>query len=264
MVAEAELVVGLEEVAGGEDEFGLAVALEAGAGDDVEDAVGAVADVGGVAAALDFEVVDVLGVDLRGEVGGDVGVGNLDAVDEPCDLVASTHVQHVVSHVGAGNVVGDDGHGIGAVRAGGLCDIDAGEERGGSNGIDVGGLGLGGNCDGCGDAAELQHEVEDGRGIGVNREGLAKGGKTIVGDGDDVVAEGNVGEIECAFRIGLGREGEGGLGGGEGDVRGWEWTMLRVVDDTLELRKDGGVCDGGLKQAAKHGEEKGFRANLGE
>ena len=68
VVAEAELVVGLEEVAGGEDEFGLAVALEAGAGDDVEDAVGAVADVGGVAAALDFDVVDVFGVDLRAEV----------------------------------------------------------------------------------------------------------------------------------------------------------------------------------------------------
>ena len=68
VVAEVELVVGLEEVAGGDDEFGLAVALEAGAGDDVEDAVGAVADVGGVAAALDFDVVDVFGVDLGAEV----------------------------------------------------------------------------------------------------------------------------------------------------------------------------------------------------
>ena len=53
MVAEVELVVGLEEVAGGDDEFGLAVALEAGAGHDIEDAIGAVADIGGVAAALD-------------------------------------------------------------------------------------------------------------------------------------------------------------------------------------------------------------------
>ena len=37
------LVVGLEEGAGGEDELGLAVQLKAGTGDDVEDAVGAVA-----------------------------------------------------------------------------------------------------------------------------------------------------------------------------------------------------------------------------
>ena len=65
VVAEVELVVGLEEVAGGDDELGLAVALEAGAGHDVEDAVGAVADIGGVAAALDLDVVDVFGVDLR-------------------------------------------------------------------------------------------------------------------------------------------------------------------------------------------------------
>jgi len=50
-----------------------------------------------------------LGSICAARVGGDVGVGNLDAIDEPCDLVASTHVQHVVSHVGTGNVVGDDG-----------------------------------------------------------------------------------------------------------------------------------------------------------
>jgi len=55
-----------------------------------------------------------------------------------------------------------------------------------------------------------------------------------------------------------------------------DWVAVRVMcaagsgrccgswNYTLELRKDGGVCDGGLKQAAKHGEEKGFRANLGE
>ena len=125
VVAEVELVVGLEEVAGGEDEFGLAVALEAGAGDDVEDAIGAVADVGGVAAALDFEVVDVLGIDLGAEVGGDVGVGDLDAVDEPADLMAAAHVEHVVGHVGSGDVVGDHGHGVGAVGAGGEGDVFA-------------------------------------------------------------------------------------------------------------------------------------------
>ena len=42
-----------------------AVAFEAGAGDDVEDAEGSVAEVGGVAAAVDGEVVDVFGVERR-------------------------------------------------------------------------------------------------------------------------------------------------------------------------------------------------------
>ncbi len=162
VVAEVELVVGLEEVAGGEDEFGLAGAFESGAGDDVEDAVGAVAEVGGVAAALDFEVVDVLGVDLGGEVGGDVGVGDFDAVDEPGDLVAAAHVEHVVGHVGAGDVVGDDGEGVGAVGAGGLGDVGAVDEGGGGDGVDGGGLVGGGDGDGLRDCADVEHEVEGG------------------------------------------------------------------------------------------------------
>ena len=48
VVAEGELGVGLIEAAGGEDEFGIAAAFEAGAGKDVEDAIGAVAEIGGV------------------------------------------------------------------------------------------------------------------------------------------------------------------------------------------------------------------------
>jgi hypothetical protein len=64
----AERVVGLVEVAGAEDQFGLVVALEAGAGDDVEHAIGAVAELGAVAAAIDFQVVDVFGIELRADV----------------------------------------------------------------------------------------------------------------------------------------------------------------------------------------------------
>ena len=130
----------------------MAVAFEAVAREHVEDAIGAVADVGGVAAALGFERVDVLGVDLRADVGGDVGVGNLDAVDEPAGLMASAHVEHVVGHVGAGDVVGDHLHAVGAVGAGGLGDVERVDERGGSDGVDVGGLCLGGDVDGGGDA----------------------------------------------------------------------------------------------------------------
>ena len=167
VVAEAELVVGLVEVAGGEDELGLAVALEAGAGDDVEDAVGAVADVGGVAAALDFEGVDVLGVDLRADVAGDVGVGDFDAVDEPAEFVAAAHVQHVVGHVGAGDVVGDHGHGVGAVGAGGVGDVDAVDERGGSDGVDVGVVLRADDGDGLADCRDPELKVEDGRGVGA-------------------------------------------------------------------------------------------------
>ena len=111
------------EIAAESSKFGVAVALEAVAGQDVEDAVGAVADVGGVTAALGFELVDVLGIDLRADVGGDLGVGDGDAVDEPTGLVAAAHVQHVVGHVGAGDVVGDHLHAQGAAGAGGFIDL---------------------------------------------------------------------------------------------------------------------------------------------
>ncbi len=91
----------------------MTVALKSVAGQDIEDSIGAVADIGGIAAALRFERVDVFGVDLRPDVGGDFGVGNGDAIDEPTGLVAAANVKHVMRHVGAGNVVGDHLHSIG-------------------------------------------------------------------------------------------------------------------------------------------------------
>lgn len=155
MVTEADLIVRLEEAASGEDELALTVALEAGARDDVEHPVGAVAQGGVVGAAIDFKGVDVFGVDLWGDVGGDVGVGQGDAGDQPVELVAAADVEHVVSHVGTRDEVGDHGHGIGAVRAGGLRDVDTVDEGGGGDGIDVGGCGESldsdagaGRCDG--------------------------------------------------------------------------------------------------------------------
>src|SRR5580704_12877929 len=113
----ADLIVGLIEAAGGENKIAFAIALETGAGDHVENSVGAIAEVGVVAAALDFEIVDVLGVDLRSEIVGDVGVGDGDAINEPLDLMAATHVEHVMGYVGGGNVVGDHLHAVGAVGA---------------------------------------------------------------------------------------------------------------------------------------------------
>ena len=175
VVAEAELVVGLVEVAGGEDELGLAVAFEAGAGDDVEDAVGAVADVGGVAAALDLEGIDILGVDLRADVGSDVGVGDFDAVDKPAEFVAAAHVQHVVGHVGAGDVVGDHGEGVGAVGAGGVGDVDAVDECGGGDAVDVGGVLRAEDGDGLVDGRDAELKVEDERGVGGEGDGLPEG-----------------------------------------------------------------------------------------
>ena len=65
VASEIELVVGLVEVAEAGDQLSLIIALEAGAGNDVEDSVGAVAEFGAIAAALDFHVVHIFGIELH-------------------------------------------------------------------------------------------------------------------------------------------------------------------------------------------------------
>src|ERR1700730_11992880 len=221
------------------------VALEAGAGDDVEDTVGAVADVGGVTAALDFDVVDVLGVDLCAEVAADVRVWNLHAIDEPTNLMTAAHVQHVMGDVGAWDVVGDHGQAVGAVGAGGLGDVFATDEGGWGDGVAVGGVGFARDRDGLLDGAELQLEVQDGGGIGGEGEGLSGCGEAGLRDSDDVVAERDKGDGEGAVCGGERRFGEGGVAGVDFDVGAGNGAMLRVVYDSMDLAKDSGVCRGG-------------------
>ena len=162
VAAEAELVVGLIEISGAEHEFGLAVALESGAGHDVEDAVGAVAEFRAVAAAADFEVVDVFGIELRAEVGGDVGVGDGDAVDEPAGLMSAANVELVVGDVGSGDEVGDHGEAVGASGAGSARDVEAADERGGRGGIGGRGFGRAGDVDGLFGSGDVEREVQHG------------------------------------------------------------------------------------------------------
>jgi len=83
VVADADLAISGMEAAVGGDQFDFAVALEAGARDDIEGAVDAVAVFGGVSAAFDFDDVHVLGIKLSADIGGDVGIGHGDAVYKP-------------------------------------------------------------------------------------------------------------------------------------------------------------------------------------
>ena len=76
MITEAELAVGLVIITQRGYKFALAAGFKPCAGDNVEHAIGAVTEIGAVAAAVYFEGVDVAGVDLRADVAGDVGVGD--------------------------------------------------------------------------------------------------------------------------------------------------------------------------------------------
>ena len=129
------LVVGLEEIAGGEDYFTFVIALEAGARSRVKDAIGTIAVVGGVATALGFEVIDVSRIDLRADVAGDIGIRNRHAIDEPRSLVAATHVELIVREVAAWNVVGYQGEAIGTVGARSFGDFLAADEGGRRRGL---------------------------------------------------------------------------------------------------------------------------------
>src|SRR5882672_5526344 len=90
------------------DKFGFAVALKTRARNYIERAVGAVAIFCGKAAALDFDHVNVLGIELRADVGGNVCVRYGNAVYKPGDLVTAANVKLVVNHVRAGCVAGDE------------------------------------------------------------------------------------------------------------------------------------------------------------
>src|SRR5579872_324730 len=109
MAAEIELVVGLVKIAEAGDQLSFIVALKASAGHDVEDTISAVPELSAVTSPINLHVVDVLGVELRAQIGSDVGVGHGHTVDQPAGLVASANVQLVVGDVSTGDIVRDHG-----------------------------------------------------------------------------------------------------------------------------------------------------------
>src|SRR5579863_3299754 len=71
VIAERELNPAGIKIARIKQKFGFTIALKSVTGKDIEDAVGAIADVRGVAATLRFQLIDILGINLRADIGGD-------------------------------------------------------------------------------------------------------------------------------------------------------------------------------------------------
>ena len=248
MAAEIDRVIGLIKTSGAEHEFGLAIAFEAGARHHVEDAVGAIALLGAVAAATDFEIVNVLGIDLRADVGGDVGVGHGHAVDEPAGLVAAANVELVVGDVGAGNVIGDQRDGVGAGGTGQLRDVAAADHRGGSGGIsgrlhgDIGDghAGVGGG--------HVQLKMRDGNCAGDDGDALSDLFEAGADYCNGVIAERDGGELKFARAVGGGGGSPVGSGGLEHYHRALNGAMLGIVNDAAYRAEDGSVGEGGEQQ----------------
>jgi hypothetical protein len=104
-----DLVVCLIVAAITENEIAFFVPLETRSGNHVEDSVGSVAVFGVITAPLDFDVVDIFGINLGADVAGDVRVWDRHAVDKPTVLVSATDVEHVVDHVRSWDIVRDHG-----------------------------------------------------------------------------------------------------------------------------------------------------------
>src|SRR5258708_10821985 len=92
VVAETELAVSGMTAAVCCDKLGFTVTFKTGFGNDIECAVCAIAVFGGLAAALNFDHVEVLRIELRADVGGIVVVGNGDSAVKQGYLLATAYV----------------------------------------------------------------------------------------------------------------------------------------------------------------------------
>src|SRR6267154_875336 len=201
VIAETELAVSGMTAAVRCDKLCLTVALEAGFGNDVECAVCAIAVFGGLAATLNFDHVDVLWIELRADVRGNVGVGNGDSIDKPGNLMAAANVQLIVNHVSARRVVGDEFEAVGASCAWSLQNFrprDSGRESGRSR-IDVDGVGPHFNF--LTYRSEFEREVAKRRGIGRNDDSNFGAAKTVMRNEQSVSAGRNGVNLKAAFSV---------------------------------------------------------------
>src|SRR5690348_1801518 len=230
VISETDLVVGVVEAAVTRNQFGFTVPLESRARDYIENAVSAIAVLGGIAAALDLDAVDVLGIELRADVGCNAGVRNGHAVEHPGNLVSAANVQLVVNYVGSRDIVGDHCHAVGLSGAWSVRYLTAGHNAGGSGGVGI-------------DAGLC---IVHFNGFFIRGDGerymQARFGRRSNGDRDDlgfesfgfdlnlVLAKRNIVETEAAFLV-AGRGGSPGRAlGGERDSGILNRAVLRVVD----------------------------------
>src|SRR5215831_1027480 len=102
VTAETQLIIGLIEAACAQNQFCFATALESRTGHDIEDSISAVPHFSPIAAAAHFQIINVFGIELRPDVGRDIGVWHRYAIDEPVRLMSPPNVKLIMRDVGAG------------------------------------------------------------------------------------------------------------------------------------------------------------------
>jgi len=163
-------------------------------GTTLKNAVGAVAVISGVAAALRFQSINILGIDLRAEVAGDVGVGNRNAVNQPAHLVSAANVELVVREISTGDVVGDHREAIGARGARRFLNLQAVDESRRCYGLGLRGVRGDKHCLALCRKAQLK--MQNRCGTGKHRGALLVRHEIHIRDRDHVFAEGNRIEVK--------------------------------------------------------------------
>ena len=131
MAAEVYLIVGLVKRAERREQLALIVSLESGPGNCVEDSIRAVAIGGRKSAALGFQIIDVLRINLRPDVARDIGIRNGNAVDRPAHLVSASHVQLIVRDPRPRHVIGNGPQAVAQIRARRGCNFAPADDRSG-------------------------------------------------------------------------------------------------------------------------------------
>src|SRR5262249_48980681 len=151
----------------------------------------AVAVISGISAAPDLHNVHILGIKLRADISGNIGVGNGNPVHQPRNLMAATYMELVVNHVGTGSVVGDE---VEAIRAGGsgcFGNSLATQSNRGRRGCGVKRLRGLTDFDAFGNAGNLKRKVAQWSGVGDHDEVTDIVTKAVARDTHGVIAGGN-------------------------------------------------------------------------
>ena len=231
MSSTTDLVIRLVKTSNRGDEIAFVIALKASAWHDVEDSVGAVSVVCVVAAALNFEVIDVLGIDLRPQIVRDIRVGDRDAVDQPVDLVAPSHVQHIVRHIGCRHVIRDHLHAVGAVRSGSFLDVDAVHRSRRRNAVRRRLHRTFRHRDSFFSARDGQLEMQHGVGIRLHDHVVMHFLEAFRRDRDGVISEWHGSEIKSSAVAGVLGLGPVRILGLQRNARTLNGAVLRIVDD---------------------------------
>ena len=201
---------------------------------------------------MNLERIDVLGVDLRTNIGANFGVGYGDPVDQPTGLVAAADVEHVVRHVRAGDVVGNHLHAIGGGGSRGFVDHLAGDHCGWRDRISGKGIRVCPHHHGLCGIRKWQRNVHDGIGSRCNLYRLRDTREAGSRDIEAVNTNGNLGNAKFAIGGADAVEDEARFGGLESDLRVSDGPMLGIMNDAVKRRKDGSVREDGHDDEEKN------------